>query len=127
MREITTHHDGFGLNEHIQIVANEPGPGGAAHHYIVSYNTAELPALNYIHLFDVDFQTGPRNVEGSKPGITAVGLLALLRDHLDGFQQGEFRNRETACAITHIDEAMHWLEARAKERAKRGVLGTYQK
>jgi hypothetical protein len=50
-------------------------------------------------------------------------LLQILIDHLQGFQSGEYRNRETACAITHLEEALFWLKSRELEREQRGVLG----
>lgn len=34
-RRIETHHDGHGLAERIEIEADEPGPGGASHKYLV--------------------------------------------------------------------------------------------
>lgn len=35
--------------------------------------------------------------------------------------------RENSCAITHLDEAMMWLEKRTKDRTERKVEGTDQK
>ena len=35
--------------------------------------------------------------------------------------------RETACALTHIEEALMWLNKRVEDRIERGVLGTYNK
>lgn len=35
-------------------------------------------------------------------------------------------SKETACAITHLQEAQHWLEERVIAREAAGVLGTYQ-
>lgn len=122
-REITTHHDGHGLAESIHIEADEPGPGGASHHYMVKVESmgAELGVA------DIQFQKGPREVLGSNPGIIDNVLLAIVRDRLEAFNAGEYRCRENACAITHIQEAMMWMRERANERAKRGVLGTYKK
>lgn len=48
MREITTHHDGHGLNESIEIEADDPGPGGASHHYNAVIREDEV----YISDFD---------------------------------------------------------------------------
>lgn len=39
---------------------------------------------------------------------------------------GKFRCRENALAITHLEEAGHWLEHRQREREARGVEGTHQ-
>lgn len=35
----------------------------------------------------------------------------------------QFPCRENSCAITKLDEALHWLEARKRNREKRGVEG----
>lgn len=37
-----------------------------------------------------------------------------------------FRNRETSLAITHLEEALHWLKHRTALRRKQGVEGTFQ-
>ncbi len=34
-------------------------------------------------------------------------------------------SRETSLAITHCEEALHWLRARREAREDQGVLGTY--
>ena len=44
-----------------------------------------------------------------------------------GFQDGEYRCKENACALTHIEEAQHWLQQRTIERMRRGVEGTHKK
>lgn len=123
-REVTTHHDGFGLNEQIIIRPGPPGPGGAAHFYNFVYlcqDGSEEP-IGYLQ-----FQEGPRNVEGLTCGLTATAVIAALVDHLQGFQAGPYANRETALAVTHLQDSDHWLRHRARARAARGVLGTYQK
>ena len=119
MREITTHHDGFGLAESIKITADDFGPGNASHCYIASIDGKEVARLQ--------FQHGPRNEPGSTPGLTTAAALAMLIDHLQGFQSGEFRNRETAIALTHLEEAKLWIDHRTRERAARNVLGKYAK
>lgn len=123
MREITDHHDGHGLNEALKIRADEAGPGGASHHYTVSYETENTGN----QVADVQFQKGPRDVEGSTPGATDSAILGVVIDRLRSFNEGEFRCRENAVAITHLETALLWMKKRADERAKRGVLGTYNK
>lgn len=123
-RLLTDHHDGHGLNESIVLAADEPGPGGASHCYR-GYITAQDGATN--HCLFVQFQEGPRNVEGSTPGLTEAALLAVLIDRLRGFQAGPYACRENAIMLTKLEECLHWTRARADARARRGVLGTYQK
>lgn len=105
-----------------------PGPvsankGGGRHHYYISAvnGAGEVDFKTEIH-----FQTGALN-EGPHNGILSIGLLALLKDHFESFQEGEFKSRETAIAITKLEEVMHWVCARADNRAARGVLGKHQK
>lgn len=119
MRTIDTHHDGHGLNESIEITADDLGPGGASHKYVASIAGAVVAT--------VQFQEGPRNVIGSTPGMTEAAVLAILIDRLQGFQAGPYSCRENAIQLTKLEETLHWTKARADARAKRNVLGTYAK
>lgn len=115
MRQITTHHDGHGLNESIDLRADDPDQSGASHAYGAEIDGELILALQ--------FQQGPRHVEGSTPGMTEAALLAVLIDRLQGFQSGPYSCRENAIQLTKLEEVLHWTKARADERAKRGVLG----
>lgn len=64
----------------------------------------------------IDFQEGALTTVGHN-GLFSVAFLAILIDHLKSFQEGEFATREAAVAITNLEQAMHWLCARADERA----------
>lgn len=98
--------------------ADEPGIGNANHEYIVMCDDTPV---------EIPFQNGPRSEEGSIRGILDVDLLEIVRDRLKGFQSGEFSCRENACALTHIEEALMWMNKRVTDRAQRGVLGTNSK
>lgn len=100
----------------------EPGPGGAYHDYIVFHYPGPTDTRTDIH-----FQKGPRDVEGSTGGVLDVDLLEIVRDRLKHFQAGDFACRENACALTHIEEALMWMNKRVEDRAERNVLGTYNK
>lgn len=121
MRTLTTHHDGFGLNDSIVIESDDrdPNAGNGTHKYVASIDGHIIATIQ--------FQHGPRNVEGSTPGLTSTALLAMLIDHLDGFQDGPYRCRENAVALTHLETAQLWMEKRTRDRAKRGVLGVNAK
>ena len=121
MRTLTDHYDGHGLNESIVITADErdPNSGGASHCYIADIDGCEVAR--------VQFQHGPRKVEGSKPGMTEAAVLVVLIDRLRGFQAGPFACRENALMLTKLEEALHWTRARADERARRAVLGKNEK
>ena len=99
----------------------EPGPGGAYHHYIVFHDVGVDTRT------DIHFQKGPRAVESSFGGVLDVDLLEIVRDRLKHFQAGDFACRENACALTHIEEALMWMNKRVEDRAERNVLGTYNK
>jgi len=114
-RSITEHHDGHGLNESIEIFTDAPDQSGAAHDYNARIGVTRVAA--------VQFQKGPRNVEGSVPGMTEAAVLAILIDRLRGFQAGPYSCRENAIQLTKLEEVLHWTKARADARAKRGVLG----
>jgi hypothetical protein len=122
-REITTHHDGHGLNESLRIKADGPGPGGASHHYQVDQQAKVGRRI----LADIQFQHGPRNEPDSTPGIVEAVLLAILQDRLSAFQAGPYACDENAEALRAIEEALGACKRRADARAERGVLGTYAK
>lgn len=118
MREITSHKVN-GLNEELDIVVrDEPGHGGACHVYAIEHPTQQLCL--------VKFQNGPI-AENGVNGISGEALLAIVEDRLKSFQAGPFSCRENALALTHLQEAMHWLLGhRTRERLQRGVEGTSQ-
>ena len=119
MTEIFRHHDGLGLNDDIKVTKDDPGPGGASHYYKAEIEGAQV--------MSIQFQSGPRHEDGSTPGVTQRVLLAVVCDTLKSFQDGPYSCRENALAITKIEEAMLWLDSRARERARRGVLGFNKK
>lgn len=70
---------------------------------------------------------GPRKDPEARKGVCNADLLEIVRDQLRAFQAGPFSCRENACALTHIEEALMWLNRRAEDRAERNVLGTIEK
>lgn len=107
------------LNEVYQV--GEKGPGGAYHDYaIVDAETNEILAA-------VEFQKGPRSDREARHGALDEDLLEMVRDRLKAFQSGGFACMENEHALTHIEEALMWMNRRKEDRWERGVLGTYQK
>ena len=98
------------------MAVGDVGPGGANHQYVVEINGPE-------DLF-IQFQEGPRNEPGSKPGVIDSDLLEIVRDRLKGFQAGEFATEYNAQALLHVEEALMWLNRRVEDRIERQVLGT---
>ena len=122
MRELTSHKVN-GLNECLRVLALDgPGPGGASHKYRVE------PTVGNATGCLIEFQNGPLKDAGGIPnGLSNETLLAIVEDRLLGFQSGQFACRENALALTKIQEAMHWLHHRTRERLQRGVEGTLAK
>ena len=105
-------------------VVDEPGEGGACHEYYISpaNDPTNAPVGRFGH---VQFQDGPVGEHGVN-GCHQEDLLAIVIHRLKGFQSGDFACRENAIALTKLEEAMHWLNARTADRQKRGVEGTNQ-
>lgn len=122
MREITSHKVNS-LNDALRVVALDgPGPGNASHKYRVD------PTVGNAVGCLIEFQNGPLGETGGVPnGLSNEALLAVVEDRLLGFQSGPYACRENALALTKLQEAMHWLHHRTRERVARGVEGTMRK
>jgi hypothetical protein len=151
MRTLTDHTVNGDSAEQLDItVLDEPGAGGANHQYMISWGEqrgkptiAELEAMlakedgpkpqmwpdGSVTLGQtclICFQNGPIKEAGVN-GITQEALLTVVIDRLRSLQAGPFSCRENAIALTHIEEALMWLQRRTVARIKRGVEGTNQK
>ena len=113
-------------------VEDEPGAGGANHLYTVTgFNTEKNPSEPFTDRYGqpathttILFQNGPI-AEAGVNGLTHEVLLAIVADRLRSFQKGPYACKANACALTHIEEAQHWLQQRTIERMRRGVEGTH--
>lgn len=121
MRELITIQKNNKLNN--VYAADEKGNGGANHTYLIFCGESD-PEIEHVAL--LQFQNGPRNENNSVYGILDTDLLEIVRDRLQGFQQGEYATRENAIALTRIEEALLWLNKRVEDRAARNVLGTLE-
>jgi len=97
------------------------GNGGAYHNYSIS------DANSGKALVDIQFQNGARKLDNSIHGVIDSDLLEIVRNRLWCFQQGDFASRENAIALTHIEEALMWMNRRVEDRIERGVLGENKK
>jgi hypothetical protein len=102
-------------------VADAPGAGGAHHHYTCWAREEGTVSLRLME--HTVFQNGPIKENGVN-GTSHEALLAIVADRLRSFQAGPYACRENALALTKIEEALHWMDARTKAREKRGVEGT---
>lgn len=120
-RRVTKHHDGFGLNDRLEIQAR--GDRGADdRHSALAPEYVVYGEGGMIHAA-IDFQDGPRGEPGSRGGITEATLVAVLIDRLLTHQGGRFACRQNALCITKLEEVLFWMKDRARERFERGVLG----
>ena len=115
------------LNE--VFVVDEKGNGGANHVYEIIptifpdvVETSENPTK-----WSIVFQNGARKLEDSTHGVLDTDLLEIVRHRLQCFQAGEFSSRENAVALTHIEEALMWMNRRVEDRIERNVLGLNKK
>ena len=114
MRVVTDHQVTDADQQIVINVEDAPGSGGASHHYTISIPGDQLRELH--------FQNGAVGEQGVN-GITQETLIAIAIDRLRSFQAGPYPCRENAIALTHLQDAMHWLHHRTRERIARGVEG----
>ena len=119
-RELTDHKVNPANDTLTVRVLDDPGQGNACHEYEISGGGARTTLIS--------FQNGPISVYGNGVnGITHEVLLSILCDRLRGFQSGPYACKANACALTHLEEAQHWLQQRTLERMRRGVEGTHER
>lgn len=123
MRTLNTIQKREKLNTVIAI--DEPGNGGANHHYVINYDEVKDEYDTYCT--HICFQNGPRKDPDSDYGVLDTDLLEIVRDRLKGFQAGDFATEYNAQALLHVEEALMWLNRRVEDRIERQVLGTNNK
>ena len=120
---LQSHFDGHGLNESIVVEAtDEVGPGGAHHRYVFTV-PGRSETYSPLEVGVLQFQKGPRDEEGSIPGVLTGAVLAVLIDIAQDFQDGPFSSHENGEVLKHLQDALYWTKERAHNRAERGVLG----
>lgn len=122
MRKLNTIQKRENLN--LVYAVDEKGNGNANHRYEISRTIDEPNGIKKTDATIIQFQNGARKQPDSVHGVIDTDLLEIVRDRLKGFQSGEFSCRENACALTHIEEALMWLNRRVEDRIDRNVLGT---
>lgn len=70
-----------------------------------------------------DPNTGERGVPN---GAFVETVIAAALQRIEHYNDGPFRCRENSLAITKLEEALHWLNARTARRQAAGVEGTHQ-
>lgn len=126
MKELSTIQKREKLNRVFAV--DEAGNGGANHCYLIQYELYPVgEPMIVVPVTEIQFQNGARKEENSIHGVLDTDLLEIVRDRLKAFQTGPFSSRENACALTHIEEALMWMNRRVEDRIERNVLGTMQK
>ena len=77
--------------------------------------------------FNITFQDGPMGQGPNKKfqnGAMVEDLLQVCLQRLRFFQESKLQCRQNSIAITKIEEAIHWLEDRTRDRESRDVKGT---
>lgn len=78
---------------------------------------------------DIHWQQGPLGRGCNRKdanGAFVEGVLEAALQRLQVFQESKFKCRENALAITKIEEALHWLDARTRNRELRQIEGTHE-
>ena len=78
---------------------------------------------------DVRWQDGPLGTGESRKepnGAFVEEVIQIAIDRLTFFNESKFRSRENSLAITKLEEALHWLNARTSRREQSGIEGTHQ-
>jgi hypothetical protein len=76
----------------------------------------------------IEWQSEPlgRGEKRKEPnGAFVEGVLKSALQRLYFYQEGKFKCRENAIAITKIEEALMWCQKRTSDREKREVEGTH--
>lgn len=78
----------------------------------------------------IQWQDGPRKLPSGKladpNGAFVEDAINAALTRLQFFNEGKFRCRENSLAITHLEEALHWLKHRQVDRSNRGVEGAHE-
>jgi hypothetical protein len=88
------------------------------------------PAGGYVSgvVLKIDWQNGPLGAGAAREepnGAFVETVIAAAIQRIQHYQEGEFRCRENALAITKLEEANLWLGKRTSDREARGVEGTH--
>lgn len=85
------------------------------------------PAGGWIKFQDgseVQLQNGL--VQEKPNGAFVEDFIVAAVARLEFYNKGKFRCRENSLAITKLEEALHWLEHRTRDRQSRGVENTHE-
>lgn len=78
----------------------------------------------------IDWQNGPLGRVGTEDRVEPNGafvedVIAAACQRIEYYQRSGFSCRENALAITKLEEALHWLDARTQRRVAAQTEGTH--
>lgn len=113
-------------SDEITIHVCEDEDYGGAHEYIFNESMGHIDgkAVYIDNIQKIRFVK--KEESGMVAGLQSEQLLIALIDRHKKLNN-KFPSREGSLAITKMEEALHWLEARVKERIQRGVMGELKK
>ena len=101
-----------------------------------TYDDDKNPSGGSIHSvgMDITWRNGPLGDGGPADtnGAFVEDVILAAIERLKFFQlkedgtPGKFSCRENAYALTHLEEALMWIQRRHENRTQRGVQGTHQ-
>ncbi len=77
---------------------------------------------------EINWQDGPLGRDGERlapNGAFVETVIQTAIDRIEFYNDSKFRCRENSLAITKLEEALHWLNARTNRRDKLGIEGTH--
>lgn len=77
----------------------------------------------------ISWQNGPLAVSGERlepNGAFVETVLSMVVDRINFYENSKFSSTFNREAIYHIQQALSFLDARTKDREKRGVEGTHK-
>ncbi len=77
---------------------------------------------------DIVWQNGPLGRDGTRiepNGAFVETVIASVVQRIEYYQSTKFNCRENALALTKLEEALHWLNARTQKREAQKVEGTH--
>ena len=85
------------------------------------------PAGGYVRGVGIDiaWQNGVLGVRDLRNGAFVEDVIAAAVQRIEYYNSTKFTCRENSLAITHLQEALHWLQHRTRDREDRGVEGTH--
>ena len=104
----------------------EKGNGGANHIYEILECGEPSTGPSKVYC-EIKFQNGARKEPNSIHGVIDSDLIEIVKHRLEAFQEGPFSSRENAIVLTHLEEALMWMNRRVEDRIERNVLGTNNK